>query len=214
MNRAAAVTLYSFRRCPYAMRARIALHVAGIAVELREVALRDKPAALRALSPKATVPVLRLADGSVLDESLDILLWALRQNDPGGWLDSLHEAPVRQWVERNDRDFKPLLDHYKYASRHPERTRQQHRDQALRVFIEPLEACLARQAFVCGARVGWADAALFPFVRQFAMVEPDWFAAGPLPALRRWLAVWLGSSWFAAIMVRHRPWVDPAVPQA
>jgi glutathione S-transferase len=193
MNHAVAATLYSFRRCPYAMRARLALHVAGVAVEIREVALRDKPPSLRAISAKATVPVLQLPDGRVIDESLDILLWALHQNDPLRWLACEHDAGARQWVVRNDVDFKPLLDHYKYASRHRALTQQQHRELAVQRCIGPL------------------DARLFPFVRQFARVEPDWFAAdAPLPALRRWLAFWLGSSWFAAIMVKHRPWVDPA----
>jgi len=193
------------------MRARLALHVAGVAVEIREVALRDKPPSLRAISAKATVPVLQLPDGRVIDESLDILLWALHQNDPLRWLACEHDAGARQWVVRNDVDFKPLLDHYKYASRHRALTQQQHRELAVQRCIGPLDARLRDTPFLCGAQAGWADAALFPFVRQFAMVEPDWFAAdAPLPALRRWLAFWLGSSWFAAIMVKHRPWVDPA----
>lgn len=204
-----AAVLYSFRRCPYAMRARMALHVAGVPVEIREVALRDKPASLRTLSPKATVPVLRLPDGTVLEESLDILLWALQQHDPEDWLASRRDATAQQWVRRNDVVFKPLLDRYKYAPRHPELSRQQHREQALRIFIGPLDAALAAQAFVSGTRPGWADVAMFPFVRQFAMVEPTWFdAAAPLPALRRWLDFWLGSSWFAAVMVKRPLWVD------
>lgn len=204
--------LYSFRRCPYAIRARLALHVAGIAVEIREVALRDKPAALRAISPKGTVPVLQLPDGTVLHESLDILRWALRQHDPEQWLANEPDPVVRRWVVRNDEDFKPLLDRYKYAPRHPELSQHQHRDAALQHFIGPLDARLRVQPFVCGARPGWADAALFPFVRQFAMVEPVWFAdAAPLPAIRRWLDFWLGSAWFAAVMDKHPAWVDPAV---
>ena len=202
--------LYSFRRCPYAIRSRMGLHVAGVVLEIREVALRDKPASLRALSPKATVPVLQLPDGSVLDESLDILLWALRQHDPEAWLASLQDDAVRQWVTRNDTDFKPLLDRYKYAPRHPERSRQQHREKALQAFVGPLEACLGTRAFVCGARPGWADVALFPFMRQFAMVEPTWFdGEAALPSLRRWLDFWLGSPWFAAVMAKRPVWVDP-----
>lgn len=196
--------LYSFRRCPYAIRSRMALHVAGVPVEIREVALRDKPASLCALSPKATVPVLQLSDGTVLDESLDILLWALQQHDPEAWLASWHDDTVQQWVARNDLVFKPLLDRYKYALRHPDLTQQQHREQALQAFIGPLEACLAAQPFVSGAMPGWADVAVFPFVRQFAMVEPAWFDdAAPLPALRRWLDFWRGSTWFGAVMAKQ-----------
>ncbi len=205
-----AAVLYSFRRCPYAIRARMGLHAAGVAVQIREVALRDKPASLRVLSPKATVPVLRLPDGTVLDESLDILLWALRQHDPELWLASLDDDAVRQWVSRNDTEFKPLLDRYKYAPRHPERSPQQHRDTALQAFVGPLEQWLGSRPFICGARPGWADVAVFPFVRQFAMVEPAWFAGGAaVPALRRWLDAWLASPGFAAVMAKHPLWVDP-----
>ncbi len=205
------VVLYSFRRCPYAIRARMALHVAGIVVEIREVALRDKPPSLRALSPKATVPVLRLPDGSVLEESLDILLWALRQHDPLAWLATVQDDTVRHWVSRNDEDFKPLLDRYKYAPRHPELSQSQHRERALHAFVNPLETCLAAQPFVCGAQPGWADVALFPFVRQFAMVEPAWFdQVATLAALRRWLNVWRDSAWFAAVMARQPVWAEPA----
>ncbi len=204
--------LYSFRRCPYAIRARMALHVAGVTVEIREVALRRKPEALLRLSPKATVPVLQLGDGRVLHESLDILVWALQQNDPHDWLATLHCVDLQQWVMRNDAEFKPLLDRYKYATRHPELSQPAHRDNAVDRFIGPLNRMLAQQPFLCGNGPGWADLALFPFVRQFAMVEPDWFAAASLPHLRRWLDFWLASNWFAAIMVKHPVW-DVVVPQ-
>jgi glutathione S-transferase len=207
--------LYSFRRCPYAMRARMALHVAGIAVEIREVVLRDKPPSLRAVSPKATVPVLLLPDGRVLEESLDIAVWALQQHDPDDWLACLDDSAVRPWITRNDVVFKPLLDRYKYASRHPELSQPHHRDAAVQAYLSPLEAVLQHQPFLCGARPGWVDAAVFPFVRQFAMVEPSWFGgAAQLPQLRRWLDFWLGSAPFAAIMGKHPAWVDPAAGTA
>lgn len=206
--------LYSFRRCPYAIRARMALHVAGVAVDIREVALRDKPDALCRLSPKATVPVLQLSNGQNLHESLDILLWALHQNDPHDWLATLHRPDLQQWVLRNDTDFKPLLDRYKYAIRHPELSQQAHRDRAMEQFITPLERALAQQPFLSGMGPGWADLALFPFVRQFAMVEPTWFAAVQLPSLRRWLDFWLASGWFAAIMGKHPVWIGtPSNPE-
>lgn len=203
--------LYSFRRCPYAIRARMALFVAGVAVEIREVALRDKPEALRHLSPKATVPVLQLSDGRVLHESLDIVVWALQQNDPYDWLATLHRTDLQQWVIRNETEFKPLLDRYKYANRHPELSQPAHRDKAVDGFIGPLDQALARQAFLGGTEPGWADLALFPFVRQFAMVEPDWFAAAAgLAHLRCWLDFWLGSSAFAAVMVKRPVWIAGA----
>ncbi|MCW5642504.1 MAG: glutathione S-transferase [Rhodoferax sp.] len=202
--------LYSFRRCPYAIRARMGLHAAGVAVQIREVALRDKPASLRLLSPKATVPVLQLSDGTVLDESLDILLWALRQHDPEHWLAGVDDDAVRRWVTRNDTDFKPLLDRYKYAPRHPEMSARQHRDKALQAFVGPLDDVLAGRPFLCGTRPGWADVAVFPFVRQFAMVEPAWFAdEAAVPSLRRWLASWLASPWFEAVMAKRPVWVEP-----
>lgn len=201
--------LYSFRRCPYAIRARMGLHAAGVVVQIREVVLRDKPASLRLLSPKATVPVLLLPDGTVLDESLDILLWALREHDPGHWLAGVDDDAVRRWVTRNDTDFKPLLDRYKYAPRHPELSSLQHRDMALQVFVGPLDDVLASRPFLCGTQPGWADVAVFPFVRQFAMVEPAWFAdEAALPSLRRWLDFWLASPWFGAVMAKWPVWVD------
>lgn len=190
------------------MRARLALHVAGVAVQTREVALRDKPAALRAISPKATVPVLHLPDGRVVDESLDIMLWALQQSDPLAWMATHGHAPVRQWVTRNDSVFKPLLDCYKYAPRHPELSQQGHRDNAVAAFVGPLNELLNAQPFICGTSAGWADAAVFPFIRQFSMVEPGWFATAPLTGLHRWLMHWLDSNWFAAVMEKRPVWVD------
>jgi len=203
--------LYSFRRCPYAMRARLALHVASVAVQLREVALRDKPAALLALSPKATVPVLQLPDGRVIDESLDIMLWALRQHDPLAWLATQGQDAARQWVTRNDSVFKLLLDRYKYAPRHPDLSQQVHRDNAVAAYVGPLNVLLDDQPFIGGGQAGWADAAVFPFIRQFAMVEPEWFETASLSSLRRWLMYWQGSSWFAAVMAKHPVWTDTSL---
>lgn len=207
-TRAAALPLlYSFRRCPYAIRARLALRQAGLAVQLHEVSLRDKPAAMLALSPKGTVPVLQLPDGAVLDESLDIMLWALAQSDLDGWLAGAKtvDAEAMALIARNDGPFKALLDRYKYANRHPEFPATHYRDEAVALHLAPLDALLAAQSGAArpgllGTRVSLVDAAIFPFVRQFAAVDADWFATAPLPALRGWLQRWLDSALFQAVM--------------
>jgi glutathione S-transferase len=201
--------LYSFRRCPYAIRARLALWQAGVVVALREVVLRDKPAAMLEISPKGTVPVLQLPDGRVLEESLDIMHWALQQNDPGGWLRTGDSAEQGALIARNDTNFKPLLDRYKYAERFPEKSAVAWRHAAIAAHLAELEVRLTKHAFLLGDTASLADAALFPFVRQFAAVDAAWFEKAPLPALRRWLKVWLASPLFAAVMLRHRTWQAP-----
>lgn len=192
--------LYSFRRCPYAMRARLALLVSDTAVELREIVLRDKPAAMIAASPKGTVPVLVLADGTVLDESFDILRWALAQNDPEGWLGGDDAALIVTF----DTAFKHHLDRYKYPDRHGTDSAE-HRTAAL-ALLGALEPRLAGTAYLCGNRLTLTDTAILPFVRQFAAVEPDWFAQQPLPHAQRWLAAFLASPLFARAMRRVPPW--------
>lgn len=200
--------LFSFRRCPYAIRARLALHYAGVAVALREVALRNKPAELLAISPAATVPVLQLPGGQPLLHSLDIMLWALAQHDPQDWL-GRHDRQGKRWVQRNDEDFKPLLDRYKYAQRHPMLSQAAHRAQAMDALIEPLAQTLSHQPWLAGTRPGLADAALLPFVRQFALVQPEWFQAQPMPALQRWLQTQLDSPAFVAVMAKPSPPESP-----
>lgn len=200
--------LYSFRRCPYAIRARVALHYAGVAVRLREVALRDKPAELLAISPAATVPVLQLPGGQVLLHSLDIMLWALAQHDPDNWL-GRHDGQGELWVQRNDDDFKPLLDRYKYAQRHPLLSQEAHRAQAVSALIEPLAQTLSHQPWLAGSHPGLADAALLPFVRQFALVQPEWFQAQPMPALHAWLQAQLSSPTFVAVMAKPATAASP-----
>ena len=201
--------LYSFRRCPYAIRARLALWQAGVVVALREVVLRDKPAHLLEISPKGTVPVLRLPDGRVLEESLDIMYWALQQNDPDGWLHAGDSAEQATLIARNDVDFKPLLDRYKYAERFPEKPAAVWRKAAIATHLADLDARLSGRAYLFGDTPSLADAALLPFVRQFAAVDAAWFDKARLPALRRWLKAWLDSPLFAAVMVRHRTWQEP-----
>jgi len=204
--------LYSFRRCPYAIRARLALWQAGIEVELRELVLRDKPAEMLALSPKGTVPVLQLPDGRVIDQSLDIMRWALERHDPDGWLGVAGAEAQAALIERNDVDFKPLLDRYKYVDRHPERTRAEWRDAAVATFLAPLEAQLGGRPCLFGAAPSLADAAIFPFVRQFAGVDGGWFDQAPLPSLRAWLTRWCEGALFASVMRRQPVWRAPESP--
>jgi glutathione S-transferase len=198
--------LYSFRRCPYAMRARLALAVSGTRCGLREVKLSAKPAAMLAASAKATVPVLVLPDGRVIEESLDIMRWALTQRDPEGWL--VRDDPAL--IAANDGPFKRDLDRYKYPDRHGVDAAV-HRDHGL-AFLHRLEARLATTAQLCGPERGLADAAIVPFVRQFAAVDRNWFDARPLPRLRAWLAGHLTSGLFDAIMVRVPPWTPGDAP--
>jgi len=203
--------LYSFRRCPYAMRARLALKAAGVPVALREVVLRDKPAELLAASPKGTVPVLVLPTGEVIDQSLDIMRWALVLHDPQGWLppDGSREAALTQhWLASNDGMFKALLDRYKYPERHPEHPASHWCEQALAQHLQPLEALWQAQGgpHLLGPRPGLLDAALMPFVRQFALVDAAWWAQAPLPGLQQWLAQWLASPLFDSVMLRWPVW--------
>ena len=207
--------LYTFRRCPYAMRARLALRYAGPELEMREVALRAKPAELLAASGKGTVPVLALPSGAVLEQSLDIMLWALAQADPKGWLQAAPWAAQAEWTERNDIEFKPLLDRYKYPQRFPEASAEQHREAAIDVMLRPLEQALAGRAWLFGAQPSLADMALLPFIRQFAAVDAAWFEAVPLPALQAWLRAFVASDLFQAVMRdRPAPWVSPSVGDA
>lgn len=199
--------LYSFRRCPYAIRARLALTQAGLPIVLREVALRRKPPEMLALSPKGTVPVLQLPDGRVLDESLDIMRWALHQADPEGWLDAGQEALAAELIALNDGPFKALLDRYKYPERHPERSGAAYRQAAVDLFIAPLNLRLANAPFLLGTRPSLADMATVPFIRQFAQVDADWFAQAPFTALQAWLQGLTASALFQAVMqARHAPW--------
>jgi glutathione S-transferase len=206
--------LYTFRRCPYAMRARLALHAGGTAVELREVELRNKPESMLTASPKGSVPVLVLPDGQVIDESWDIMLWALHQHDPECWLginDTCIDAATPLVIE-NDTSFKHALDRYKYPERHPEHPRIHYRTQA-EVFLQRLEDHLHARRCLLGDRLSIADAAVLPFIRQFAEVDKDWFAQAPYAALRRWLANFLVSERYDAVMKKYPPWQPADLPR-
>jgi glutathione S-transferase len=197
--------LYSFRRCPYAMRARLALLAAGQRVELREVVLRDKPPEFLAASISGTVPCLIHASG-VIDESLDIMRWALTRNDPDGWLE-MPQAGA-DWIARCDGPFKHALDRTKYSTRYPQEDPALHHATACR-FVSDLDHRLDPWLF---GRPTLADYALLPFVRQFAFIDKCWFDAQPWPAVHRWLDMFLTSGAFCAIMHRYPQWHpgDPA----
>jgi glutathione S-transferase len=193
--------LYSFRRCPYAMRARMALSISNARYEHREVVLRDKPPEMLEASPKGTVPVLVTEDGAVIEESLDIMRWALGRNDPEGWL-ARRDDPLQA---ANDGPFKHHLDRYKYATRYDDVDPEEHRAAALDI-LKRLEDRLGEGAYLCGDARGFADIAIFPFIRQFANADRDWFDAQELPRLQAWLAGLVGSELFAGVMLKHPQW--------
>jgi glutathione S-transferase len=193
-------TLYTFRRCPYAIRARLAIAVSGVAVTQHEVDLRDKPAAMLAISPKGTVPVLQLVDGTVIEESLDIMRWALQQNDPENWLvnNDMHSA----LFEQNDTSFKRDLDHYKYPNRFPETSIENYRA-ACEKFVQSLDNRLASSAFLTGGKFAFADAAIVPFIRQFAQVDKEWFYQSHHHHVIKWLDQILASALFVEVMKKR-----------
>lgn len=205
--------LYSFRRCPYAMRARLALAISGVKVEHREITLKNKAAEMLAASPKGTVPVLVLPGGDVIDESLDVMLWALRRNDPEAWLAPV-QGPIDEMlvlVTGNDGAFKRSLDRYKYPNRYAEESAGDaeafglHHRNLGAAWLLKLEGMLAG-GWLFGARASLADMALLPFVRQFAHTDPDWFAAQNWPQLKTWLAAFEASALYAGVMEKHAPW--------
>ena len=190
-------TLYSFRRCPYAMRARMALRYCAVPVEIVEVSLKAKPAEMLAISPKGTVPVLD-AGGQVIDESLEIMRWALAQHDPQGWL--LEGDPrIAELIEANDQVFKVHLNRYKYAERYPEQPMEVYRAEGA-LFLQRLDELLTDREYLLADHLSLADVALLPFVRQFAHVDREWFAQTPYLRLQAWLQRLLESELFTAIM--------------
>ncbi|MGB5305814.1 MAG: glutathione S-transferase [Gammaproteobacteria bacterium] len=199
--------LYSFRRCPYAIRARMTLKYAATPVELREVVLREMPDALLDCSPKATVPVLVLPDGRVLEESRDIMHWALRMHDPDGWLpgDAVQLDRVNELIDENDQSFKLHLDRYKYPERYPAHAAACYRTQG-EVFLQRLNARLDEAAWLAGARMTVADVAIFPFIRQFAQVDRDWFDQTPYQGVQRWLQGFLEADLFTGVMQKYPRW--------
>ena len=211
-NLNAAPILYSFRRCPYAIRARLAIKVSRVRVALREVVLPDKPEALLLASAKATVPVLQLPDGRVLEQSLEIMRWALEQHDPQGWLYLQEQDEALALIALNDGPFKEALDRYKYAPRHPERPQSAWRDEAIELMLVPLNTRLADRLFLLRDTVSLADMAIAPFIRQFAAVEPDWFNSAPFEPLRAWTKRIVSSELFDSVMSKFSAW-QPGDPE-
>ncbi|NQY26759.1 MAG: glutathione S-transferase [Piscirickettsiaceae bacterium] len=193
--------LYSFRRCPYAMRARMAIAVSGIQIELREVVLRNKPQALKDISPKATVPVLFTNESKIIDESLDIMYWALQQNDPENWLSGIDES----LISNNDGEFKHWLDHYKYADRYPEQSEQFYRQRGEQTLLI-LEHRLMKTRYLSSDNISFTDIAIFPFIRQFAAVDQDWFQQSNYPQLQSWLNGLVNTDLFITSMRKHKQW--------
>ena len=207
MNSHSLPILYTFRRCPYAMRARLAISISEVQVEAREVILSNKPKELIDCSEKATVPVLHLVDKSVIDESFDIMLWALEQNDPQSWLplSAYDKEETNRLIAFNDNEFKSCLDKYKYASRFPEEEMDSYREQG-EIFLKILEEKLSKNSFLISHSVSLADMAIFPFIRQFAFVDIDWFERSEYQNLQTWLNELLDSQLFHQVMVKQPQW--------
>lgn len=205
--------LYSFRRCPYAMRARMAIYQAEIQCELREVVLKEKPQEMLVLSNKGTVPVLITSDAKVIDESIDVMRWALRQNDPDKWLDE-DERLSKLLLDKNDGTFKYYLDRYKYHVGYPEYTREYYREQAI-FFLELLEQSLAdnQGLALINKQLSFSDIAVFPFIRQFANVDLVWFESSPYVLLQQWYKRFEQSELFQNCMSKYEQWVpnQPAI---
>ena len=199
--------LYSFRRCPYAMRARLGILFAELQVELREITLKNKPPQMLAISPKGTVPVLQLLDGTVIEESREIMIWALAQRDSQGLLNAETLLEANALIDKNDNEFKYWLDRYKYADRHIEMSQTEYRQKG-EAFLQLLEELLTKNPYLLGKSVTLADIGIVPFVRQFAHVDRDIFYSLPYPNLQRWLQDWLSHPLFLQAMTKFQPWQE------
>ena len=199
--------LYSFRRCPYAMRARLGLLFAGLQVELREITLKNKPPQMLVISPKGTVPVLQLLNGTVIEESREIMTWALEQQDTQGLLAAQTLPQANALIDKNDNEFKYWLDRYKYADRHLDMSQAEYRQRG-EVFLQMLEALLIKNSYLLGESITIADIGIMPFVRQFAHVNRKVFYDLPYPSLQRWLQDWLSHPLFLQAMTKFAPWQE------
>ena len=199
--------LYSFRRCPYAMRARMAIHISGQKCELREVLLRDKPPSMLDYSAKGTVPVLILQDGNVIDESLDVIDWALNLNDPDDWQRSKDTKKTKELIKINDGEFKYHLDRYKYSKRYDNEDPEFHRKKCLK-FIESVNNELNNSKYIFDDNISYADIVLLPFIRQFRIADIEWFDSLPYDNLKDWLSRFLNSPLLNSIMKKYDLWKE------
>ena len=199
--------LYSFRRCPYAMRARMAIHISDQRCELREVLLRDKPPSMLQYSAKGTVPVLILQDGKVIDESLDVIDWALNLNDPDDWQRSKDTKKTKELIKINDGEFKYHLDRYKYSKRYDNEDPEFHRKKCLK-FIESVNNELNNSKYIFDDNISYADIVLLPFIRQFRIADIEWFDSLPYNNLKKWLSGFLDSTLLNSIMKKYDLWKE------
>ena len=199
--------LYSFRRCPYAMRARMAIHISDQRCELREVLLRDKPPSMLQYSAKGTVPVLILQDGKVIDESLDVIDWALNLNDTDDWQRSKDTKKTKELIKINDGEFKYHLDRYKYSKRYDNEDPEFHRKKCLK-FIESVNNELNNSKYIFDDNISYADIVLLPFIRQFRIADIEWFDSLPYDNLKKWLSSFLNSSLLNSIMKKYDLWKE------
>jgi len=202
--------LYSFRRCPYAIRARMVLLHSKIQCEIREVKLSNKPKEMLEISPKGTVPVLLLGDGGVIDESLDVMLWAIEHSDPKNLLDPGKEKVV-ELIKINDGEFKYAVDRYKYSSFYPEKSMIEYRKMG-GFFLKKIESYLEEHKFILGGKVSLADLAIFPFIRQFCRVDIDWFNFSPFKKTKEWILTFEKSKNFTKAMKKMKPWTTDGEP--
>ena len=199
--------LYSFRRCPYAMRARMAIHISSQKCEIREVLLRDKPPSMLEYSSKGTVPVLVLQSGEVIDESLDVIDWALNLNDPNNWLRSKENEETKKLIEINDGEFKHHLDRYKYSKRYDNEDPEFHKKKCLK-FIESVNNELSNSKYIFDDNISYADIVLLPFMRQFRIADMEWFDSLPYDNLKEWLSSFLNSPLLNSIMKKYDLWKE------
>ena len=199
--------LYSFRRCPYAMRARMAIHISSQKCEIREVLLRDKPPSMLEYSSKGTVPVLVLQSGEVIDESLDVIDWALNLNDPYNWQRSKDNEKTKELIKINDGEFKHHLDRYKYSKRYDNEDPEFHRKKCLS-FIEKVNSDLQNSKYIFDDAISYIDISLLPFIRQFRIADNEWFDELPYENVKSWLSNFLNSELLESIMSKHDLWKE------
>ena len=202
--------LYSFRRCPYAMRARMVLLPSKIQCEIREIKLSNKPKEMLAISPKGTVPVLILENGDILDESLDVMLWAIEQGNLRNLFNS-GKKEILDLIKINDGEFKDAIDRYKYSSLYPEKPMIEYRKMG-ELFLEKIESYLEKNKFIFGKNISLADLAIFPFIRQFCRVDIDWFNSSLFKKIKEWTLFFEGSENFIDIMRKIKPWTTGDKP--